>query len=132
MVQVTDRLERFVADSGDCCDGDVAECEIRLGELAETASADIDTEDVDVFAALGNETRYTLVRLLHAAGDELCVCELDALVDATESAVSHALRTLREAGLVTVRKDGRWRYYRATPRATAVLVALDGTRGVDR
>ncbi|WP_435194516.1 ArsR/SmtB family transcription factor [Natronomonas sp. EA1] len=127
MVQITERLERFVAESGDCCD-DMEACQVRLGELAETATEEVDTADVDVFAALGNETRYTLIRLLHAAGDELCVCELDALVDATESAVSHALRTLREAGLVTVRKEGRWRYYRATPRATAVLVALDGTR----
>jgi DNA-binding transcriptional ArsR family regulator len=82
--------------------------------------------DLDVLAALANETRYKLVRLLVAADGELCVCELNAMVDASESAISHALSKLTDAGLVTRRKDGRWRKYRATNGAVALLTLMDG------
>ncbi|WP_394296231.1 ArsR/SmtB family transcription factor [Halorubrum lacusprofundi] len=87
--------------------------------------------DVELLSALGNETRYKIVRMLHAAdGDELCVCELSPLLDVSDSAISHALSKLTDAGLVTRRKEGKWRMYRATPRANAVLVALDGSRSL--
>ena len=67
--------------------------------------------------------------MLHATDDdELCVCELSPLLDVSDSAISHALSKLTDAGLVTRRKEGKWRMYRATPRANAVLVALDGSR----
>jgi len=48
----------------------------------------------------------------------------------SDSAISHALSQLTDAGLVTRRKEGKWRMYRATPRANAVLVALDGSRSL--
>jgi DNA-binding transcriptional ArsR family regulator len=81
-------------------------------------------------STLGDETRYRLARLLDAADDALCVCELEPLVDVSESAVSHALSDLVDAGLATREKNGRWRYYEATSRTAAVLGALDETRGV--
>jgi DNA-binding transcriptional ArsR family regulator len=83
---------------------------------------------VAALAALANETRYELVRLLHIAGEELCVCELTAVAEVSDSGVSHALRKLREAGLVTARKEGRWKYYQTTDRATALIIALEGTK----
>jgi DNA-binding transcriptional ArsR family regulator len=46
--------------------------------------------------------------------------------------VSHALSDLHDAGLVTRRKDGTWRYYEPTDRAVALLDALDRTRGASR
>jgi DNA-binding transcriptional ArsR family regulator len=44
------------------------------------------------------------------------------------SAVSHALSDLHDAGLVTRRQAGTWRYYAPTDRAVALLDALDSTR----
>ncbi|WP_255149349.1 ArsR/SmtB family transcription factor [Halorarius halobius] len=129
MVKATDRMERLVTEEASCCGTTVEECERRLEEVAVDAGTRTEEADVDALSALANDTRYGIVRLLHAAGEELCVCELDAVTDVSDSAVSHALRTLREAGLVTARKEGRWKYYRTTDRATALLVALDGTRG---
>jgi len=82
-----------------------------------------------VLSALANETRYTLVRVLVAAGEELCVCELNAVVDVTESGLSHALSALVDAGLVEGRKDGRWKKYRATNRAVALVTVLEGSVG---
>ena len=97
-----------------------------LGALAGALSEERVTTDVAVLSALSSETRYAAVRVLVAAGEELCVCELNAVVDASESAVSHALSELDDAGLVEGRTDGRWRKYRATDRAVALVTVLDG------
>jgi ArsR family transcriptional regulator len=128
MAQSTERLRRYLADDlGECCDEDI---ERRLDEL-ETLEGALGTAQVeaelDVVSALANETRYTLVRVLVAAGEELCVCELNAVVDVSESGLSHALSTLVDAGLVDGRKDGRWKIYRATNRAVALVTVLNGS-----
>ena len=128
----TERLQRYVADErSSCTDEDFAERLAELEELNESVGgSDLET-DIDLLSALGNETRYKIVRMLHEAdGDELCVCELSPLLDVSDSAISHALSQLTDAGLVTRRKEGKWRMYSATPRANAVLVALDGSRSL--
>ncbi|WP_459195001.1 ArsR/SmtB family transcription factor [Halosimplex sp. J119] len=128
MDQGTERLRRYLDDElGECRSEDV---ERRLEELGTLESAlgaaQVDAE-LDVLSALANETRYTLVRVLVAAGEELCVCELNAVVDVSESGLSHALSALVDAGLVDDRKDGRWKKYRATNRAVALVTVLDGS-----
>lgn len=128
MSQRTDRLRRYLDDElEECRDADV---ERRLDELGSLESA-LDGDHVDaelrVLAALSNDTRYRLVRALVAERDELCVCELHAVVDVTESGLSHALSELVDAGLATSRKDGRWKKYRATNRAIALVTVLDGS-----
>jgi ArsR family transcriptional regulator len=128
MSQQSERLERLIVEQeGECCVADIDE---RVDTLERHGSAfPADTErDRNALKVLGNDTRYTIVRLLAAAGRELCVCEITPVVDVSDSAVSHALSDLTEAGLVTRRKEGTWRYYEATERATALLDALDGTR----
>lgn len=122
----SERIQRYLEDDLERCR--VADVETRLTELEmleSTMGSDRVGSDIAVLSTLGNETRYRLARVLADADGELCVCELNAVVDASESAVSHALSDLREAGLVTRRKDGRWRKYRATETATAVVSALD-------
>ncbi|MDH5019127.1 ArsR/SmtB family transcription factor [Halobacterium rubrum] len=132
MAEATERLRRYLDDElGECRDEDV---DRRLDELSalETAIGPerVDAE-LDVLSAVASETRYTLVRVLVAADGELCVCELDALVDVSESGLSHALSRLADAGLVDARKDGRWKKYRATNRAVALVTVLDGSVSVD-
>lgn len=129
MSQTNNRLRRYLADElGDCRDEDfeqrVAELETLLGE---TDRQSIDA-DISAMAALANDTRYTIMRILAASQEEMCVCEFNVLLDVSDSAVSHALSELTDAGLLTRRKDGKWRKYRATSRATALLAALDGTK----
>lgn len=128
MARATDRLQRYLEDElGECRGEDV---DRRLDELRALEAAvergHVDTE-LDVLAALANETRYTLVRVLVAAGEELCVCELTPLVDVSESGLSHALSQLVDAGLVAGRKDGRWKKFRATNRAVALVTVLQGS-----
>ncbi|NHX37734.1 MULTISPECIES: ArsR/SmtB family transcription factor [Halolamina] len=132
MSSQTDRLERLITEeNGGCCDADL---EARLDTLRSHQSAAPSDLDADLRAlkTLGNDTRYNIVRLLTAADGELCVCEINPVVDVSDSAISHALSDLLDAGLVTRRKDGTWRYYETTDRAEALLAALDETRGTDR
>lgn len=59
--------------------------------------------------ALADPTRLRLLRLV--ARQELCVCELYGALGLSQNLVSHHLRVLREAGLVSVRRDARWAHY---------------------
>lgn len=128
MTQSKARLQRYLDDKLEECRSE--DVDRRLDELS-TLEATLGTEqvatEIEVLSALANETRYTLVRVLVAAGEELCVCELNAVVDVTESGLSHALSQLVDAGLVDGRKDGRWKKYCATNRAITVVTVLEGS-----
>jgi len=129
MSESTERLQRYLEDElGTCRNEDLQNRLAELDDLGEPLDENRVTSDVRALSALGNETRYRLVRLLVEADSELCVCEITPLVDVSDSAVSHALSDLVAAGLATKQKDGRWRKYKATRRASAILTALDGSR----
>lgn len=127
MSTATRRLSRYLEDELEECRPEDVERRLEELDALETvlSSARIE-QDLEMLTALANGTRYKLVRLLVAADGELCVCELNATVDASESAISHALSELTEAGLVTRRKDGRWRKYRASNTAVSLVTLLDG------
>ncbi len=74
--------------------------------------------------ALADETRLRLLVLLTHYAEPLCVCHLVEQVPVGQPTVSHHLRILREAGLVTVERRGTWAYYAATPLAHNVLRQL--------
>lgn len=61
------------------------------------------------FQALSDETRLEIVSML--SGGERCVCELMDALDVAQSRLSFHLRVLKDAGIVTDRKDGRWVHY---------------------
>lgn len=71
----------------------------------------------ELFHALSDETRLAILEMLRDG--ERCVCDLQADLDAAQSRLSFHLKVLRDAGLVTDRKDGRWSYYSITPEAFA-------------
>jgi len=68
-----------------------------------------------LFHALSDETRLGILEMLR--GGEHCVCDLQDDLEAAQSRLSFHLRVLKEAGLVTDRKDGRWSYYSIVPEA---------------
>jgi ArsR family transcriptional regulator len=70
-----------------------------------------------LFHALSDETRLGILDMLR--GGERCVCDLQADLEAAQSRLSFHLRVLKEAGLVSDRRDGRWSYYRIAPDALA-------------
>ncbi|HVZ48805.1 MAG TPA: metalloregulator ArsR/SmtB family transcription factor [Gemmatimonadaceae bacterium] len=70
---------------------------------------------VTLFHALSDATRLAIVDML---GDgERCVCELQDELDAAQSRLSFHLKVLKDAGIVSDRRDGRWAYYRLVPDA---------------
>ncbi|HVX87598.1 MAG TPA: metalloregulator ArsR/SmtB family transcription factor [Gemmatimonadales bacterium] len=79
-----------------------------------TAAPDL-LRSARIFHALSDETRLAIVERLK--GGERCVCDLQDLLDAAQSRLSFHLKTLKEAGLVTDRKEGRWSYYALVPGA---------------
>jgi ArsR family transcriptional regulator, arsenate/arsenite/antimonite-responsive transcriptional repressor len=68
-----------------------------------------------VFHALSDETRLRILERLRDG--ERCVCDLTTLLGAAQSRLSFHLKTLKDAGLVTDRRDGRWSYYALNPTA---------------
>ena len=62
-----------------------------------------------VLKALADEKRLLIIQLLGMRS--LCVCELESLVELSQPAASHHLRILREAGLVTDTRQGKWIFY---------------------
>ena len=59
----------------------------------------------DFFKIFGDSTRMSILFALD--GEEMCVCDIAALLDMTKSAVSHQLKILRQSDLVTYRKSGK-------------------------
>ena len=74
-----------------------------------TASLPSSAQAATWFHALSDETRLEIVQML--SHGERCVCELTSSLKAAQSRLSFHLRTLKEAGLVTDRRDGRWVHY---------------------
>lgn len=70
-----------------------------------------------LFQALSDPTRLEIVARLRTG--ERCVCDLQDLLDAAQSRLSFHLKVLRECGLVTDRREGRWVYYTLNANALA-------------
>ena len=92
-----------------CCDCDV----IHQSLVEDTRQKMKPEEDYGALAALykmfGDGTRVKLLYALEQ--NELCVCDLAALLGVTKSAVSHQLKALRLSKLVKSRRDGQVIYY---------------------
>lgn len=97
--------------------GEDATCDVHAVDGAAVAAARRERSDdghlahlADTFQILANPTRLRIVEAL--ARRELCVCDLAAVVESSQSSVSHHLRRLREMRLVRHRREGRMTYYR--------------------
>lgn len=87
----------------------------------------IDLDDAsdlaEMFRLLGDPTRVRILFALLEAG-ELCVCDIAAVVDTSETKVSQAMRLLRNAGVVRNRRDGRNIFYRLDDAHVRMLLDL--------
>ena len=103
----------LVDDPVACCGSVRAEVlgEVDAGVLARS------------FAALSDPIRLRLLSAV-AAGDEVCACDLVAVSGRSQPTVSHHMKVLFDAGLVTREKRGQWVWYRIVPSR------LDALRGV--
>jgi ArsR family transcriptional regulator len=79
-----------------------------------------------MFKALGDPTRVRLLSLIAAhEGGEACICDLTEPVGLSQGTVSHHMKLLGEAGLVSREQRGKWAYYRVErPMLTALSESL--------
>ena len=68
----------------------------------------------NLFKVLGDKNRLRIVNLLRK--EELCVCEIEAILDATQSNVSRHLTRLRNEEVVIFEKRSQWTYYEIDPK----------------
>lgn len=77
------------------------------------------------FKALADPVRLQLLSSVASrAGGEACVCDISAGVEVSQPTISHHLKVLRDAGLLTSRRRASWVYYAVVPEALTVLSNL--------
>ncbi|WP_252438930.1 ArsR/SmtB family transcription factor [Pseudonocardia humida] len=77
------------------------------------------------FKAVADPVRLRLLSLIAAhEGGEACVCDLTDAFELSGPTISHHLKVLREAGLITSDRRGTWIYYRIRPEALAELARV--------
>jgi ArsR family transcriptional regulator, arsenate/arsenite/antimonite-responsive transcriptional repressor len=90
-----------------------------IASMSNATRTDLSTT-VQRMKALGDERRLRILAQL--AGGERCVCDLMEDLETSQSLLSFHLRTLKDAGLVTDRREGRWVHYSL---ASAALVEVE-------
>lgn len=88
-----------------------------------------------VFKALSDPVRLRLLSTIASRLDgEACVCDLSEGIEVSQPTISHHLKVLREAGLITSERRASWVYYRVVPaalqRLSDVLLTESGAAGV--
>lgn len=106
---------------------DTADCDITIVHLEAVQRVRQATPKVEtmqqvaaMFQILADTTRAQIVSAL--AHEELCVCDVAAVVGISISAVSHQLKRLRDQGVVQYRKEGRLAFYRLSDNHIRRLV----------
>lgn len=82
---------------------------------------------IEVFKALGDEHRLKIVEFLAtgdptccSTGEGICGCDVQDIIGLSQATVSHHMKVLTQAGLVTSEKRGRWVYYQLSPEGFQV------------
>ncbi len=105
--------------------GDTSRAERRVERLraaVEKIDADELKREAEIFKAMADPCRLTIIRLLK--GGELCVCEIMTALRRPQSSTSHHLTILKDAGLIKERKDGKWSRYRLADGAVLEMMNL--------
>jgi len=79
------------------------------------------SEEAGIFKAIADPHRLTILATLARADDEVCVCDFTSALPLNQPTVSHHLKILRDAGLVTWERRGTWVYYRLASDASERL-----------
>jgi len=102
----------------DCCPTD--------GRSRTAPSTAAQGRAVAVFKALADATRLQIFTLVASRPEPICVCDIVVRFDLRQPTISHHLRVLREAGLLTMSRRGTWSYYAVDSRGLkAARSALD-------
>ena len=121
--------------------------EIKKGEITECSNLMIHDEVVahvrkellsfqmretvaEFFKIMGDTTRVSILNALSI--EEMCVCDIAALLGMTQSAISHQLKTLRQARLVAYRREGKVVYYSLNDEHVRGIIELGLTHVAEK
>lgn len=76
------------------------------------------------FRALSDPTRFDIFLLVAGQEAPLCACDVGSRFELSQPTISHHMKVLAEAGLITVSRQGVWAYYALTEHAKSVLNGL--------
>lgn len=93
----------------ECCDVTATHEDVVTRVLAAMPHQERLYDLAELFKVFGDSTRIRILCVLFEA--EMCVCDIAALLEMTQSAISHQLRVLKNAKLVKNRRDGKTIYY---------------------
>ncbi len=79
------------------------------------------TDEAGLFKALADPARVAILATLARSEHEVCVCDFTSGLDLNQSTISHHLKLLKDAGLVTSVRRGTWGFYSLAPDARARL-----------
>ena len=79
-----------------------------------------------VAKALADPSRIEILRLLARQDGPVCACDIVEHFDLSQPTVSHHLKILREARLVSAARQGLWVFYSIDPEGAGILEALTG------
>ncbi|MHC9297293.1 ArsR/SmtB family transcription factor [Mycobacterium sp. LTG2003] len=114
------KSRELLADPDACCPPGA----LLREPLTATAAADMAVK----LKALADPVRLQLFSAIAShAGGEACVCDISADIEVSQPTISHHLKVLRDAGLLTSQRRASWVYYAVVPDALASLTVLLGT-----
>lgn len=121
-VTIQRRPELPVAPAATCCP-------LLREPLSVSQAADL----ARILKALADPTRLRLVSMVAAHdGGEACVCDLTDPLGLTQPTISHHVKVLVDAGILTREKRGKWAYYALVPAALDALSAVLSTGSTAR
>jgi ArsR family transcriptional regulator len=97
--------------------------------VREPLSVEAAAELTVALKALADPVRLRLLSVVAShTGGEACVCDISAGIEVSQPTISHHLKVLREAGLLTSERRGSWVYYRVIPQALQRLSDVLGVQ----
>ena len=102
----------------DCCS--VPNEPVQLEPIARVAV-------VDIFKALADATRFEIFRFVAAQASPICACDVVDRFQVSQPTISHHMKVLRDAGLITVSRRGVWAYYQADPKGLDNVLSIIGS-----
>lgn len=86
------------------------DCKPDIKKLEKLIKEQNTSEYLEIFKLLSNPIRLKIALLLSCEG-ELCTCDLERILECEQTLISHHMRPFKELGLVTERRDGKWKRY---------------------
>ena len=119
-----ERTVRGMLDKYDieCCDQEQVHTEALLCVKGHMPPEEELLDMAELFKVFGDTTRIKILYALFES--ELCVCDIAALLTMSQSAISHQLRVIKQAKLVTSRRDGKTIFYSLADEHVKTIIGM--------